>query len=266
MKKILLCCLLFISIVLLVFRFGSQPLKQLLGNPEKSGIRVLTTPSKAKVFINDELKGETPFEDTELLPQEYIIKLQSGEAIWQRKVKLNTGTVTIINRELSKDLTSPTGEILILEKGQGVTFLSTPSGAEVEIDGKVIGKTPGNFQAGPGEHIFNIASNNYLRRSVKASIPDKYNLIINVDLAVTEVDLTPTFVTEEATKLIVKNTPTGFLRVRDKASLNGKEVARVTPGEELILLEEAVSWDKVRLSNGVEGYVSTSYVEKKTTP
>jgi uncharacterized protein YgiM (DUF1202 family) len=112
-----------------------------------------------------------------------------------------------------------------------------------------------------------LSHQNYLNRSIKASIPEGFNLNLLVDLSLTEADLTgSTIPTTQTPKVIVKATPTGFLRMRDKPNLNGLEVARLKPGEELVLLEDAGTWDKVRTSDGKEGYVSSIYVTKKPSP
>lgn len=246
-------------------RFSSQ-FKDVLGVSDKAGLRVLATP-QAQVFIDGSEVGNTPFEDTNLSKKEYEVKVLSGEMVWQAKVRLSAGTLTIINRELAKDTTSSAGETLTLEKGKGVTVISSPDGADIEIDGKVYGKTPTKVDIEPGEHTFNISKGNFLKRSINASVPQNYNLILNVDLALSEADLTNinTPVITQTPMVVVKSTPTGFLRVREKASTSSKEVSQVKPGDELVLLEELPSWNRVRLPDGTEGYVSTSYIEKKVT-
>jgi len=118
------------------------------------------------------------------------------------------------------------------------------------------------------EHTFSINHSNYLKRNIRAYLPAGYNLTLSADLALSEADLTTiiTPVTTQTPTVVVKDTVSpnpGFLRVRDKASTAGKEIARVLPGDELVLLEELASWDRVRLANGTEGYVSKTYVEKK---
>ncbi len=89
--------------------------------------------------------------------------------------------------------------------------------------------------------------------------------MLNVDLALSEADLTQLSapVISETPKVVVKDTPTGFLRVREKAAVTSQELAKVAPGDELVLLEELDEWVRIRLSNGTEGYVSSTYVEKK---
>ena len=64
-------------------------------------------------------------------------------------------------------------------------------------------------------------------------------------------------------KATVKETGTGWLRVRDLAGLNGKELAKVNVGESFIVLEEQTGWAKIKVSDTVQGWVSTDYVTIK---
>lgn len=266
MKKTLFWIFILISILVLLIRYSSNAAELFLGIKEKSGISVLSTPNEATVFLDGNEIGKTPFEDRNLEVREYNVKLEKEEASWQGKVKLTAQTLTIVNRDLAKDQASSSGEILTLDKGRGVTVVSNPSGAEVEIDGKVFGKTPLNINITSGEHIINLSYPNYLNRSIKVTLPNNFNLTVSVDLALSDADLTTISapVITQTPEVIVKQTPTGFLRVRDKGSLLGKEIAQVKPGDTLILLEELSGWDRVRLPDGTEGYVSSTYVEKKT--
>lgn len=58
----------------------------------------------------------------------------------------------------------------------------------------------------------------------------------------------------------VKDTGTGWLRVRDMAGLNGTEIARVTSGTKYQVLEKGTGWIKIKVSDTVEGWVSADYV------
>lgn len=265
MKKALFLLLFLISLVILTVRFGDAGIKKIIGSYEKSGINVLSIPEGAQVFLDNKEVGETPFENQDFISREYILKIQKDKLTWEGKVNLNAGTITVINRELALDIASSAGEILTMEKGKGVTVVSNPGGADVEVDGKNIGKTPITLNIDSGEHTFNISRTNYLKRSIRARLQQGYNLTINTDLALSEADLSTIAapVITATPQLLVKNTPTGFLRVRDKGSLNSKEIAQVKPGDSLILLEELGNWDRVRLSDGTEGFVSAAYVEKK---
>lgn len=263
MKKLLFFTLLCLSIFVLSIQFSSVVI-EFLAVKQKAGIKIISTPLGAEVSVDGVSAGKTPFDDENLKPETINIKLKSGNASWTSDIKLNAGTITIVNRELSEDEASSSGEILTLVKGGGVDIISDPGGADVEVDTKVYGKTPTFVNIGAGEHIFVLSKNGFLKRSIKAVVPAGYTLGLNVDLALSELDLSniaaPSITVTN--KLKVLSTPTGFLRVRNKPNLTGKEIAKVLPGDELVLLEELTSWNKVRLSDGKEGYVSSQYVEK----
>lgn len=265
MKKFLVWILIIISLATLLLRFSDKVAEIVLGLKQTSGISVLSTPSGALVFLNEKQVGKTPYEDKGLEVGDHVVRLEKEQASWQGRVKLTSGTVTVINRDLAEDEASSAGEILNLDRGKGLTIISSPTDADIEIDGKAYGKTPVTLNIGAGERTILVSHANYLKRSIKANLPENFNLTVSVDLALSEADLTTitTPVITQTPIVSVKQTPTGFLRVRDKPSLNGKEIAQVKPGDMLIFLEEQGAWDRVRLSDGTEGFVSSSYVEKK---
>lgn len=265
MKKVIVWFLVLISLVAILLRFSDKIAEVFLGIKPVSGISILSTPSEATVYLDEQEVGKTPYEDKNLEVRDYAIKIKKDSSAWQGQITLIAGTVAVVNRDLAQDIASSAGEILTLNKGKGLTIISNPTSALVEIDGKAYGNTPTTVDITAGEHTILISHSNYLKRSIRAEMPTNFNLTVSVDLALSEADLT-TIVTPTITQtpeVIVKNTPTGFLRVRDKPNLNGKEISRVKPGDRLILLEELGSWDKVRLSDNTEGFVSSSYVEKK---
>ena len=266
MKKFFIYILIFLSLAALGARFGYQPLLEILGFKARGGITITSIPDGAVVLIDGIEVGRTPYNNETMSAREYELKLIKEDISWQGSVKLTKGTLTVVNRELASATASSSGEILTLDIGKGALITSGPSGASVEIDGKDYGNTPLRVtDLTPGGHTFLLSYENYLKRSIKVSLPPKMILHLDVDLAISEVNLnnTAASVVVSAPKLTVKQTPTGFLRVRDKPSALSREVGRVSPGESLILLEELSGWDRVRLDNGVEGYVSRSYIQKQ---
>lgn len=265
MKKAFIWILVVVSFMALILRFSGTFAEVVLGIKEKSGIFVLSIPEGASVYINGKELGKTPYEDKNTEVKEYLVKIEKDPLRWEGKVKLNGGTVTVINRDLAQGSASSAGEILSLNKGKGITVISNPMAAEVEIDGKSWGKTPVWADIEKGEHMILVSRANYLKRSIKANLPAGYSLTAAVDLALSEADLTniQTPAITQTPMVTVKSTPTGFLRVRDKPNLKGLEISRVKPGDTLILLSEDGAWYRVRLSDNTEGYVSASYVEKK---
>lgn len=264
MKKVLVWILILFSIVIILIRFSGKIEETVFGIRPKSGISILSTPDAATVFLDSKEVGKTPFDNKDLEVKGYQVALDKDGASWQGKIKLTPRTVTIINRDLASNQASSSGEILTLDRGRGITVISNPSDADVEIDGQDYGKTPISINVTPGEHTILVSHSNYLNRSIRVILPDNFNLTVSIDLAISEADLTTisTPLLTQTPEVTVKQTPTGFLRVRDKGSLQGKEITRVDVGEKLILLEELGGWDRVRLSNGTEGFVSANYVEK----
>lgn len=263
MKKILITVILAVSLLILIVKFASF-LPRALGIKETAGIRVQTIPDGAEVIINGQSLGKTPFENDSLESGEINLKLTSEAGSWEGKFKLGGRTITFVSRDLSKDSISSAGEILSLEEGSGVTVISSPANATVEVDGKILGQTPDTFEISSGEHTFVISHEGFINRSIKASVTEGYNLKLTVDLAAAEVESLAASPSPLPTTSMVRvtSTPTGFLRVRDKPSTAGEEIARVSPGDELQVIEEEGSWTKVKLPDGKEGYVSNQYITK----
>jgi len=64
----------------------------------------------------------------------------------------------------------------------------------------------------------------------------------------------------EEKKLTVKETPTGWLNVREEPSTNGALVTKVYPNEEYAYSETKNGWYKIALKDGKEGWVIGEYV------
>lgn len=58
----------------------------------------------------------------------------------------------------------------------------------------------------------------------------------------------------------VKETGTGWLRVRDTAGLGGKELAKVNVGQSYDVVEQATGWVKIKVSDTIQGWVSADFV------
>lgn len=271
-RRLLVITLTFIGLVVLITQLGWKILGDLPLFKSVAGVRVEST-IKSKVFLNGKEAGQTPLQLENLDEGEYLVRLDpiaeataSSKTSWQGYVKLNGGTLTVVNRELADSKAASSGEVITLEKGSGVTLISTPVGAEVMVDDKSYGVTPITISdLTHGEHQFVIGKDNFLKRSIRASVVEGYNLNISVDLAIGEIDLSK-LITPPETQMkeaVVKQTPTGFLRVRSRANTTSSEVSRVNTGETLIVLEELPSWTKIRTKDGKEGYVATVYIDKK---
>lgn len=271
MRKVLLIVLVFVSLISILFQFGGKPLGKVLGVQSRSGLQIDSS-IKSKVVIGDKELGETPYSNSDLTEGEILVTLNPetegtmSAVPWKGYVKLNPGTLTVVNRDLADSTQASSGEVITLEKGKGVTVVSTPSQAELNVDGVDVGRTPITLSDLPsGDHQFILSRENFVKRSIRAKLVDGYNLVLTVDLAISDADLTklPTVPISSNTQVVIKSTPTGFLRVRETASTNSKEVAQVKPGDVVTLLDEQPNWDRIRTSDGKEGYISSAYAEKK---
>lgn len=263
MKRKIFLVVVVICAVILLTQLGSQQLAVIFNLQSRSGLKITATP-EAAVFINGLEIGKTPFEDDNLNVGEYLVKLTNENSSWQGKIQLTKGTLSIINRMLAPSIASSSGESLVLDTGKGTVITSSPSNSGVEVDGKIYGKTPLSLSDLPsGEHDFNISHEGYVKRHISVSLPRSTSLHINVDLALVEISSSqaPTPTVAITQKVKIKQTTLGYLRVREKPSVNSKEVGQVSVGDEFIKLEEVPGWVKIRLGNSQEGYVAVSYTE-----
>ncbi len=158
--------------------------------------------------------------------------------------------------------------MITLQTGQGAVIVSNPSGSDVSIDGKVVGKTPLSINdMSGGEHEFILTHQNFLQESVKAQAADEFQLVLNVDLAISPTEQTSNaspLPTPPTTQVLVAQTPTGFLNIRDSASIQGKVVGQASSGDTLALILEQGAWDKIQTKDGIVGFVSSQYIQKKS--
>ncbi|KKR34158.1 MAG: Amylopullulanase, GH57 family [Candidatus Gottesmanbacteria bacterium GW2011_GWA2_41_12] len=242
-----------------------------------AGLKIVSTPT-ASIFLGEKNLGRTPYED-KISSGEYILKLipegsSTQAASWQGKVTLFPSVLTFIDRELgTSDLTSA-GEILTLEKisdkDAQVAVISTPDGALVTLDGQEKGTAPLILRGLTiGDHDLTLSSPGFITRTIKVRTTAGYKLNANFQLALSgEPTPTPTASSSGGLSksgkpfVTIKDTPTGWLRVREEASLTSSEAAKVKPGEEYTLLDTNDGWYKIQYSEGKEGWISNKYADK----
>lgn len=267
---------------------------------EKTALQVNSTP-KATVFINNKQVGSTPFIDEKLSPGEITVRLVPETTAvslspWETKVKLTGGVMAVVNREFGQTEASSAGEILTLEKSKDkenavLAVISNPDSAVVRLDGEAKGFTPLSLEkVAPGEREIVVSATGFAERTIKAKLVAGFKLNLNVKLAQKEeekieISLTPTPTgtrakvtpkpsptgvkptgptsTPPARPYVeIKDTPTGWLRVRTEPSTTATEAAKINPGERYPLLDESGGWYKISYEGDKEGWISGRYAEK----
>jgi hypothetical protein len=282
-KKLVLLSLLILSFVVFIlvryFLFNQQS--------DFGSLKVLSSPT-ASVFLNNLAVGKTPFRDDRIKENEYILKLipegnATETASWQGKIRVYRHALTYVDRELgSSDLTSA-GVIFNTTKMVGkpkkadegeIEVDTEPAGAIVYLDNDEKGIAPLILTDVPkGEHELSVYSPGFFRRTQKINVDPGYRVIGKFKLAIDQSQkkveetaakestksATPT---NKKTYVIIKDTPTGWLRVREEPSINASEEAKVKPKDKFELLEEENGWYKIRYEKDKEGWVSGQYSEK----
>ena len=252
----------------------------------KGALQVTSVP-QSKVYLDNKLLGMTPFYTRELSQMlgvgDYTVKLvplTGNFRPFEEKIPINfghgKGTLTAVDRTFA-DNGSNDGSIISLsplnsEKDIEVLVISLPDKANVFLDSNPVGITPLLLkQVGESDHDLRVTRDGYKDKSIKIKTALGFKLNVLVFLGV-KVDLFPTpFASSEAmlsptvtvSKVLILNTPTGFLRVREISSVDSLEIARVIPGETYELISEKEGWFEIKLTDGKIGWVSSSYAVKE---
>jgi type IV pilus assembly protein PilM len=66
---------------------------------------------------------------------------------------------------------------------------------------------------------------------------------------------------EEREKIVVTDTPTGWLNVREDSDVGSRQITRVFPGQSFVLIEKTNEWYKIELEDGASGWISARYAK-----
>jgi len=263
-----------------------------LDNKNETGqLKIISSPTTS-VFINNLAIGKTPFYD-KYKTGDYILKLipegtATETASWQGKINIYKNSLTYVNRELGSTDISSAGEILTVIKmekapkksNQGEVYVETePQGAIIYLDNDEKGVAPLILEeVVQGEHELSVFLPGFLRRTQKINIEAGYRVNVSFKLAIDpqakssssakateDKPSSPSAETETTSenKITIKDTPTGWLRVREEPTINASEAARVNPGDKFDFLEEKDNWYKIEYEKGNFGWISSEYATKE---
>ncbi len=269
------------------------------GENKKGALQVTSAP-ESKVFLDNKYLGQTPLckcEAADMLKEgEYTMRLaplDKSLAEFQGKVSISEGILTVVDRKFGKDSLS-SGSIISLspladKKKIELLTVSFPQGSTVFLDGNAIGDTPLLYNdLTESDHVIKIRKTGYKEKSIRIRASVGYKLTIAGYLSIdpdafsgSESPQASASATPSATsitpspapaknasvkageKVLILDTPTGFLRVHATSSLNSAEVTRVTPGDIYDLVDEQNGLVEIRLKDASMGWVSNQYVQKQ---
>jgi len=263
-------------------------------------INIVSTP-KSVVYLDQIQIGSTPVQQ-KIKVGEYLLKLipnkeASQTATWQGKIKVYKNAVTYVGRVLGNSDISTAGEISTVTRMEAkpsredigeIAVESEPQGALVSLDLDEKGVAPMILSDVPkGTHELSIELPGFTRRSIRLNVESGFRTSVAVKLAINLLDSkesTPsarstgsgqassgqakattgsaTTGTSESIMIRIKETPTGWLRVRTEPSVGASESAKVSPGETYDLIEEQPNWYKILFNDEQEGWVAAQYSEK----
>lgn len=247
----------------------------------KGALQVTANP-KSNLYIDKIYLGQTPLckcEGKDMLKTgEYtlrVVPIEVGYNPFEEKITITKSVLTVVDQTFGKAADSE-GSIITLSplpesKKLELLVLSFPEKSEVFLDNSPSGQTPLLLtNVTDSDHELRLTKEGYNEKIVRIRTVMGYKLSAKVFLGVSPEVLnrnsTPT-ASPSATPVIIKvtilQTPTGFLRVREDASINGAEIARVIPGDVLEFLEEKPDWFHIKLKNGKNGWISSAYAKKE---
>jgi hypothetical protein len=128
-------------------------------SPGTGSIYMVTTPQGASAFADGVYYGITPALASGLMPGTHQVRLSlAGFADWVGNVQVTSGATTTVTQTLHVVTPTPT-----TAPGTGtVSVSSSPSGAQVFLDGVYMGITPVTLQSvSPGSHIVTLRNPGY---------------------------------------------------------------------------------------------------------
>jgi hypothetical protein len=163
---------------------GQNALAQLtleIAPPDRphAGLKVQSTVPNAEVFVDGSSLGRAPVDRGDLDPgKHYVVVHRDGYTDFKREVFLMENQSVALVADLSA-----TGAIRVL---------STPEGAEVRVDGELIGKTPvSRDQISAGDHVIEFRLKGYFDHKETMKVEGGREKVFSVDLKVIPTGPTP---------------------------------------------------------------------------
>ncbi len=153
-----------------------------------------------------------------------------------------------------------------------LSIISFPDKSDVFLDNNIVGSTPLLLKdITQSDHDLILKKDGYKDKEIKIRTALGYKLNVLASLSINLVVPASTTSSPSATlspavaiqKVVILQTPTGDLNVRESGSLNSPKISKVYPGDSFDLLDEKDNWFEIKLPNGKTGWISAIYAKKE---
>jgi|GEM_PF-330175 len=250
-------------------------------------LRVDVTPASG-VFLDSQSLGMAPGFEQPVKVGEHLLKLipeqhaSASAGTWQKKIIISKGLETVVNMQLGSSDVTTAGVILNIARSKnsernkgGISVTTDPTNALVYIDNDEKGVSPFDYDGlEKGDHELSVSAPGFVRYTSKVNITPEYTIKAYIKLALDPrgQPLPPSDIKESSSsaapastkpRVRIKDTPTGWLRVREEPSINASESAKVKPGGVYDFLEEQGTWYKITYEGTKSGWISSEYAGKE---
>lgn len=252
--------------------------------PKGYGGLMVTANILSKVYLDNKALGNTPLckctQKDYLQEGQYTLKIEPQDkkfVPFTTKINIQNGILTAVDRTFLPG-SYASAYILNLEKinsrNSEIEVISIPDQALASVDNASQKLTPflvENVTA--TDHNIELAKNGFAKKTIRIKTVPSYKLVVNAILGTkseNQIDLTqtpiPTKTASESAYVKILDTPTGFLRVRSKPDISSEEITRVDPGSTFPYVDQQEDWIAIKLKDGRQGWVSSTFAEKVNLP
>ena len=153
-----------------------------------AGLKVQSTIPNAEVFLDGSSLGRAPVDRNDLDPGKHYVSVhRDGYSDFKREIVLQENQSVTLVADLSAS-----GSLRIL---------STPEGAEVRLDGELVGRTPVVHDAGAGDHVVEFRLKGYFDHKETMKAEGGREKIYSVDLKVVPTGPSPEQLVKRRTQM-----------------------------------------------------------------
>ena len=252
-------------------------------NIGKGALQVTSIPI-SKVYLDNKLIGQTPLRKYEVndmitagIHSLRLVPLQGDLEAFEEKITITSSVLTVVDRTFGPGASSH-GSVISLtpisdKKDAQLLIVSFPNKSQVFLDSNPSGMSPlllKNLTV--SDHEIKLTKDGYKDKTlnIKTALGYKLEALVflgvNLTAATTSAlpspsaSVSPTLIA--SIKVLILSTPTGFLRVRQDATIASNQIGTVNPGEKYDFVAEKPGWFEIKLTNGQTGWISSQYAQK----